>query len=259
VTDSPRPVLAGKVAIVTGAGQGVGRGIALAFAAEGAVLVLTGRTLSKLDGVAAEVRERGGSALSVVCDITRPEDVRNLVRDAVAEFGGIDILVNNAHETPRGNVALADTPDEDMEAQLQSGPISILRLMRECLPHLVSGGGVVINCAGGVAVDPPAGLGPYAAAKAAVVALTRVAALEWGPLNVRVNAMCAGGMASPAFEEWSSSDPERARQILGSRPLQRMGDAESDAGRVAVFLAGPDSSFITGTLVPVNGGYTYLH
>ncbi|MFT5605673.1 MAG: meso-butanediol dehydrogenase/(S,S)-butanediol dehydrogenase/diacetyl reductase, partial [Paracoccaceae bacterium] len=126
--------LAGKIAFVTGAGQGVGQGIAFALAANGASVAVTGRTQSKLDDTCAEIEKRGGKALPLECNVKDLESMTACVEQVVAHFGGLNILVNNAQEVPLGT--LNEVSEEDFEAGWQSGPLATFRLMKLCYPHL---------------------------------------------------------------------------------------------------------------------------
>jgi NAD(P)-dependent dehydrogenase (short-subunit alcohol dehydrogenase family) len=248
-------VLRDKVAIVTGSGQGVGRGIALALAAEGASVMLTGRTQSKLDAVRAEIAGRGGTAATVVGDVKVLADIEGCVAGTVARFGTVDILVNNAQEVPMGY--LLEVKDEAVQAGLASGPLATLRFMRLCHPYL-RGGGAIVNMASGAGVRPdPIRRGAYAAAKEAIRALTRAAAVEWGPDGIRVNAVLPYAM-SPALEHLASEYPGEFDARRNANPMRRIGDAERDIGRAVVFLVGPDAGYITGASIPVDGGNAFV-
>jgi len=247
------PILAGKIAIVTGSGQGVGRGIALALAREGASLTLTGRTLSTLQSTAKEIESFGGKTLCVTCDVKSATDTDRVVAETAAHFGGIDILVNNAQEVPLGT--LLNVSEEAFLDGFMSGPMASLRLMRACHPHIKKrGGGAIINLGTSAAVRwDLSTYGCYAAVKQATRALTRAAAAEWGPDNIRVNTVCPHAM-SPGMEMWIAARPEEAAAFVKTIPLGRVGDCEKDIGRAVVFLCGPDSGYLSGATIPLDGG-----
>jgi NAD(P)-dependent dehydrogenase (short-subunit alcohol dehydrogenase family) len=245
----------GKVALVTGAGQGIGRGIALALAGEGASVALMGRTVSTLDQVAAEIAERGGKAVAIVGDVADDADCTSAVAETVAQFGALDVLVNNAQAFAFGSVA--DIDMADVEAGWQSGPMGTLRLMRAALPHLREGGAVVNLSSSATSDGDGAGTGAYAAAKAAIEALSRAAAVEWAGEGVRVNVVIPFSR-TPSVEAVLSAYEGVEEQVLAQVPMGRWGDAEREIGRAVAFLCGPDASFITGTSLAVDGGSTYL-
>jgi NAD(P)-dependent dehydrogenase (short-subunit alcohol dehydrogenase family) len=247
--------LDGKRALVTGGGQGVGRGIALALAREGAAVALVGRTESTLLAVAAEIEKPGGAALSVVADVTRLADIQRCVEHTVGELGGIDILVNNAQIPALGSIL--EVTDEAFGACWQSGPLAAFRLMKACHPHL-RGGGVIINLGSSTTVNPlPAGRGVYAAAKAATQTLSRVAAVEWGPDGIRVIAVLPAA-TSPAAEAWRQGHPAEYERSMSSIPLRRLGDPDEEIGPVVAFLCSAAASYITGTTIALDGGQAYL-
>jgi NAD(P)-dependent dehydrogenase (short-subunit alcohol dehydrogenase family) len=247
--------LHGKVALVTGGGQGVGRGIALALASEGAHVAITGRTPSKLDATAREIEGRGARALTVPGDVKVEADIERTVDAVVAEFGTIDILVNNAQEVRLG--PLLSMQRSDFESSWQSGPLAAFSFMKACHPHLCDGG-VVINLVTSAALRPDSDTyGVYAAVKEAMRSLTRTAACEWGPQGIRVVNLLPLA-ASDGFQGWQAARPEEAAAFVKTVPLQRVGDCERDIGRVAVFLCGPDASYITGTTIMADGGQAYL-
>ncbi|WP_226437595.1 SDR family NAD(P)-dependent oxidoreductase [Rhodococcus yananensis] len=247
--------LTGRIALVTGAGQGVGRGIALALASRGAAVALAGRTVGKVEAVADEIRSRAGEAHAFSCDVTDPDSIAALVGAVVDEFGGLSILVNNAQTTVNG--ALLDVSEDEYGAVMDSGPRATWRLMRTCHPHL-KGGGTIVNLgsAAGVRWDP-SGYGVYAAAKEGIRSLTRAAACEWARDGIRVNAVLPLA-SSPALEQWSQERPDEAGDYLRTVPLGRFGDPEDDIGAAVVFLCGDDSRFITGHSLPVDGGQVLM-
>lgn len=247
--------LTGKVALVTGAGQGIGRGIALALATEGANVALMGRTAEKLEATGAEIVARGGLASVHAGDVTDEGRVDEIVANVVAELGGLHILVNNAQEYAFGSITELDLGQ--LEAGWRSGAVGTLHLMRAAHPHLV-GDGVVINISSGAASDTaPQGTGGYAAVKAAIDSISRAAAVEWAPEGIRVVTLIPFAR-TPAVAKVLDAAPEMEEMVLSSVPLGRFGDPETELGRAAVFLASPDASFITGSSLVVDGGSTYL-
>lgn len=246
--------LAGKTALVTGAGQGVGQGIAFALAAEGARVAVAGRTLETLENTCAEIRRRGGEALAVPCDVTRAPDIERCVAQVVEAFGGFDILVNNAQIVPLGR--LLEVSDDAFQQGMDSGPLATLRLMRASHPYL-KGGGVVINLASSAAVRWDAsGYGAYAAAKEAIRCLSRAAACEWGPEGIRVNVIAPHAL-SPGLQGWMQANPDEAQAFLQGIPLRRVGDCESDIGRTVAWLACDEASYLTGATLPLDGGQAF--
>lgn len=244
-------VLEGKVAIVTGAGQGAGAGSALAMASEGASLLLVGRTLSKLENIAAEIEKRGAKARCISGDITKNKIVSSLVGRALDEFGRIDILVNAAQAPEMRAARLLDIDDEAISELWHSGPVATLTLMRACYPSmLASGGGSIVNFASG-AIRAPQDYGVYAACKAAIETLSRTASVEWGPANIRVNTVVPF-VTSPALAlDMTVEQQDAAAQSL---PLGRIGRPEEDIGRAVAFLASDAASYITGNMITLDGG-----
>lgn len=244
-----------KVALVTGAGQGIGRGVALALAGEGAAISVVGRTGSKLENVVVEIERRGGRAISVVCDVKNDEQVENAVATTVAAFGGLDVLVNNAQEYNFG--PLLDIPMELVEIGWQSGPMGALRFMRAAHDYLEDGG-VVINVSSPAAVGTDlAGVGAYSATKAAMESLSRAAAVEWSGEGIRVNTIMPIAR-TPSVEASFEMVPGLEDQLVAGVPLGRLGDPESDIGPAVAFLAGTGASYVTGTTLSVDGGAVRL-
>ncbi|WEK42045.1 MAG: SDR family NAD(P)-dependent oxidoreductase [Candidatus Sphingomonas colombiensis] len=246
-------VMTGKVALVTGAGQGVGQGIALALASEGAAVAVSGRTVEKLERTCALIEERGGTAIPLACNVKDPADLARMVDETVARLGGLDVLVNNAQEVPMGK--LMDVADEAFLAGFESGPLATHRLMKLVHPHLVArGGGVIINLISSASVRwDMAGYGPYAAVKKAIHALTRAAAAEWGREGIRALSI-APHAESPGLKWWMKNNPEEAEAFFRTIPLGRVGRLEEDIGRAVVALCSPDMAYLTGAIVPLDGG-----
>jgi meso-butanediol dehydrogenase/(S,S)-butanediol dehydrogenase/diacetyl reductase len=246
-------VLDGQVAIVTGSGKRVGRGLALALGKAGARIVVCGRSTDDLEATAAEIRDRGGDAMTVTCDVSELEDCERLVSTTVQELGRLDILINNANHYCDGR--LLDLEEERFTKAWEVAPLAVFRLMRLAHPHLSKQGGTIINLVTGASLRPdPIGFGGYTATKDAVRALTRAAACEWGRDRIRVHSLAP----LAELDEWFNIDPAGANAYLDRIPLGRIGQSEEDAGRVAVFLCSPDSSYMTGNTILVDGGSEFL-
>ncbi|MGO9100816.1 MAG: SDR family NAD(P)-dependent oxidoreductase [Mycobacterium sp.] len=248
-------ILDNTVALVTGVGQGVGRGVALALAAEGAQVAVVGRTAAKCDAVAAEITERGGHAVAVRADVTRRTDVDACVAEVRSRLGPIGCLVNAAQQTHYSS--LRKLTEDHLDAVWQSGTVGALRFMQACFDDLRAASGSVVNVGSGSGLTARPAMGAYAAVKEAMRTMSRVAAAEWGRYGIRVNVICPLA-ASPGFDSWTADLPDAAEQLAAQVLLGRLGDAERDIGRAVVFLAGPDSRYITGTTLMVDGGYDYL-
>jgi NAD(P)-dependent dehydrogenase (short-subunit alcohol dehydrogenase family) len=245
--------LTGKIALVTGAGQGIGQGIALALAREGVDVVLAGRSLDKVARTAEMAMERGVRALPLACNVKDPNDLAVAVERCANDLGGIDILVNNAQEVPLG--PLEDVSDEAFVAGFESGPLASFRLMKMVRPHMQArGGGTIFNFASSAGIRwDMAGYGCYGAIKEATRVLTRAAAAEWGRAGIRVLTI-APHAESPGLKAWIDNNPEEARAFFRSIPLGRVGRLEEDVGRAVVALCRQDLGYLTGATIPLDGG-----
>lgn len=250
-------MLQGKVALITGAGQGIGQGIALALAKRGVKVAAAGRTVEKCEHTCRLIAERHGTeAIAIACDVARLEDLDATVATTVDKLGGIHILVNNAVATSPGPL-LSQQPDQVMTA-FRVGPIATLRLMQLCHPYLQREGGSIINMASTAAKRwDMSNYGVYAAEKEAIRALTRAAASEWGSANIRANCILPHAR-SPALEQWIARNPEEAAAFQRTIPLQRIGDCEADIGEFVAMLCGPESAYVSGQSIAVDGGQAYM-
>ncbi|GAA4883874.1 SDR family NAD(P)-dependent oxidoreductase [Ferrimonas pelagia] len=247
--------LTGKVALITGAGQGVGQGIALALAERGVKIAVTGRTLSKLEKTCELIAARGGEALPLVCDVKAADALAHCVAQVVERFGGIQILVNNAQEVCLGS--LEQLSDETLEAGWQSGPMATFRLMKLCYPHL-KGDGCIVNLASSAAKRwDMAGYGGYAAVKEAIRSLSRAAACEWGQEGIRTNVILPHA-ESPGLAWWMKKNPEEAQAFLDGIPQRRVGQCEQDIGRFVVQLCSDGSRYVNGQSIGLDGGQALL-
>ncbi|WP_027872933.1 SDR family NAD(P)-dependent oxidoreductase [Spongiibacter marinus] len=240
-----------KVALVTGAGQGVGRGIALSLAERGAAVALLGRSLDKLEATREAIVANGGRALAISANVKSHDDLAAAVDRTVSELGGVQILVNNAQEVPLGN--LLDVTEEAIDAGWQSGPVATLRLMKLCYPHL-KGDGVIVNLASSAAMRwDMSGYGAYAAVKEAIRAYSRAAACEWGPEGIRTNVILPHAM-SPALQWWTENRPEEAAEFVASIPMRRIGECKEDIGEFVATLCSDACRYVNGQSIALDGG-----
>jgi NAD(P)-dependent dehydrogenase (short-subunit alcohol dehydrogenase family) len=247
--------LTDKIAIVTGAGQGVGRGIALAMAKEGAHVVVAGRNTTTCTAVVKEIEDLGQRALFVPCDVRKKQDVRNTVQAAGDLFGAVDILVNNAHDTSKVWAPFMEWTDEALRTQMETSYMASVWFMQECFPYLQRKGGRIINIGSGAGVQSNVGYLGYSACKAALAAATRVAAREWGTFGITANVICPLA-DSPPIQSIIAERPEEnfAEAVVKNLAIKRIGRCEEDIGRTAVFLASDDAAYITGYSLNVDGG-----
>ena len=243
----------GKVVIITGGGKGIGFGLSTAFAKEGAKLVLTGRTVATLEGAKKELEEKYGvEVLTVGADGASEEQVQHVVEEAVKKFGKIDVLINNA-QTSKSGMMLEQHSKEDFDLAIYSGLYATFFYMKACFPYLKESKGAIINFASGAGLAGRAGQSSYAAAKEGIRGLSRVAATELGPYGINVNVVCPLAM-TPGLEAWRKEYPALYEQTIKGVPLGHFADAEKDIGRVCVFLASEDASYLTGETITLQGG-----
>ncbi len=246
--------LEGMTVLVTGASQGVGRGIALAAGAAGALVLVTARKFEAADAVAAEIRARGGTAVGLACDVTDLATVAAAVAAAVSHFGRLDAIVHNATSrySPRPS-KVEEIADEEWEDQVAVGLRGAFFCAQAALPELRRTGGSFIVLVSSAGVDGAVTLPIYSAVKGGQRALVKSLAREWGPEGVRVNAVAPVAM-TPAMQEYFDRQPQMRAQVENRAPLRRIGDPETDIGRALAFLIGRDSGFVTGQTMFVDGG-----
>jgi 2-hydroxycyclohexanecarboxyl-CoA dehydrogenase len=249
-------LLTGKVAIISGAGTGLGKGTAVAMAREGACVTLLGRRLEKVQEVARDIEAIGGRALALHCDIRDRAQVDAAVAETVRQFGTVDILVNNAtaglaefHMVPIDQVSV-----EDMEAHYRTDVLGYLYCMQACFPYMKEHGGKVINIGSDASTSGMPASGSYPIMKEAVRGLTKAAAMDWARYQIAVNCICPAGR-SEGYNEWIRTLPPGGEQaVVAGIPMGRMGDPEQDVGRAVVAFASDLTSFITGRTIHVDGG-----
>jgi 3-oxoacyl-[acyl-carrier protein] reductase len=241
--------LQGRTALITGAARGIGRAMALRFAAEGCALALCDMNLAAVEDTAAQARALGVAALAAQVDVTSREQVQALVDNAAAQPGGIDILANNA-----GIFFNADfdaMTDHQWQQMIDTNLTSVFRVSQIVIRYWLQAhkSGTIINLASISASIAFTGSAHYCAAKAGVAALTRCIALEYGPRGIRANSIAPGIIDTPMLP-----DPQEARAWGERLPLRRMGTPE-DVADVALFLASDESRYITGDMIYIDGGW----
>ena len=247
--------LAGKVAFVTGAANGIGRAAALAFAREGAAVVVADVSEQGNRETASMIEEAGGRALAVRCDVSRAEDVKAALDRAVETFGRLDFALNNAGvEQPI--TAAADLTEEEWDRIVRVNLRGVFLCMRHEIPLMLrQGGGAIVNTSSGAGVKGFAGQAAYCAAKHGVVGLTKAAALDYAKANIRVNAVCPGIIETPMMDRFSGGTPEGRARVIAQEPVGRMGRPEEIAAAV-VWLCSDAATFVVGHAMVIDGGQT---
>jgi 3-oxoacyl-[acyl-carrier protein] reductase len=248
--------LKGKVAVVTGGTEGIGRATALRLAQEGAQVAICGRRQEMLDRTAAELRKLGTDALAVAADMSKAADVERFMKAVIGRFGRIDILVNNAGTSARGRFLEVD--DEAWSADLDLKVFGAIRCTRLAVPHMKKqGGGRIVNITISSAKQPGAGSMPTSVSRAAGLAITKALSKEYAPDNILVNTVCIGKIKSGQHERRYTKQGISAdayyRQAAQDIPLKRVGEAEEVASVIA-FLASDAASYVTGTSIHLDGG-----
>lgn len=244
-----------KVGIITAAGSGIGRESALAFAEEGAKVVVSDINEEAGNETVRLVKEKGGDAIFIKCNVAEEQDIINLINKTVEHYGRLDWAHNNAGiGAPSKPIADTETADWDRCIQITQKSL-YLSLKYEIPAMLKSGGGAIVNTASTSGLLGSENLATYSAAKWAVNGLTKSVALEYGKQGIRVNSICPGMTMTPAVEHWAKEVPEQAKYMENEIPMGRMGRPEEQA-QVALWLCSDKSSYITGVNLAVDGGQT---
>ncbi len=251
---NPMFSLAGQVAIVTGSSRGIGESIAMQMATAGAKIVVSSRKLDKCEEVVKKITDAGGEAFAVACNISRRDECENLVQAAVDKWGRLDHFVANAAVNPVYG-PMTNLTDDVFGKVMTSNVQSALWFANAAMPHMVEQGGgsfTIVSSIGGL--KGSATLGLYGISKAADFGVARALAVEWGPKNVRANAI-APGLVKTDFARalWEDEKNRTARE--SRTPLRRIGDPD-DIGAIAVFLASKAANFVTGQVIVADGGVT---
>jgi NAD(P)-dependent dehydrogenase (short-subunit alcohol dehydrogenase family) len=251
--------LAGRAALVTGAGSGIGRAAAVLFAAEGAAVAVLDLRLAAAEETVEEITAGGGRAVAIRADVADAADADRAVTEAVGAFGRLDVLYNNAGVDGRGTVA--DAAEEVWDRCLSVNAKGTFLMSRAAVPRLrAAGGAAIVNQGSVAALVGIRDFAPYCAAKGAIVALTRSMALDLAPLRIRVNVICPGTVLTPLMEpmlrERGGGDLQAGLALTVAKyPIGRLG-SPAEIARVALFLAGEESSFLTGAVIAADGGMT---
>jgi len=251
----------GKVALVSGAGSGIGRATAIGFAGRGARVAVADIDQAKAEAVTAEIARAGGTALAIAADAGSPAGIETMISGTVAKLGGLDILHNNAFgqpPLPAGQSRLAAVGDLDEKVWLHTielGLTGVFRATKRAIPELLKrGGGAIVNTASISGLFADFAIGAYNAAKAGVVNFTRVAAIEYAARGIRVNCICPGAIDTPLLQP-SLALPGFAERTLTQIPMHRLGRPEEMAN-VVLFLASDLASYVTGAAFVADGGLT---
>jgi NAD(P)-dependent dehydrogenase (short-subunit alcohol dehydrogenase family) len=245
----------GKVAFVTGAGSGMGRATALAFAREGASVVVADLAGRDAEETVSAIDRHGGRAIAAQCDVTRSTDVEAALERAVETFGHLDVAVNNAGLDQRA-AATADISEDDWSRVVAVNLNGVFLCMKHEIPLMLErGGGAIVNTSSGAGMIGVKGKAAYTAAKHGVIGLTRAAALDYAESNIRVNAVCPGIIETPMMHRFTGGTPEGRARAIAQEPIGRLGRPEEIA-ETTLWLCSDAAAFVIGHAMVVDGGQT---
>ncbi len=249
-------VLAGKVAIITGARRGIGAAEAHALAAAGSVVVICDVVYEDLLPVKAGIEDGGGTCMAVKCDVSDKAQVVQVVDETISTYGRVDVLINNA-QGAMDPTPWVDISDDMVMTSLMTGPVASYWFMQACLPHMKSQGrGRIINTSSAASRGGIANLGHYAMAKGAIASLTYAAAADWGEFGITANVLFPG-IETESLTQYLADKPELRAHFEASIPLKRFGNPSTDLAPVVVFIASDASQYLTGHPFFIDGGVAH--
>lgn len=252
MASSMTPDFSGTCAVITGGGAGIGLSVALAFARAGGDVVISGRRAEVLADAARQIEAAGGRVVTVTADAGKREDAQKTIDAAIAAFGRLDFLINNAHSTGH-NAPLGEIDDESWAMQVGSGLGGTLHHIQAAMPHLKASKGAIVNFGSRQGTYGAEGFGAYAAAKEGIRGLTRTAARELGPFGIRVNVICPAA-ESEASRSYLDANPGLREFFINQASLRRFGDSDRDIAPVVLFLCSDAAGYVTGQTIHVDGG-----
>ena len=246
----------GKVAFVTGGGSGIGRATALAFARAGASVAVADVSEKGNKETARLIEKESGQALAVKCDVSRSDDVQTVLNNIIGAFGRLDFAFNNAGIEPKNPAPTADYDEEEWNRIIDIDLRGVFLCMKHEIPLILKqGGGAIVNTSSGAGIIGIKGSPAYTAAKHGVIGLTRAAALDYAPQNLRINAVCPGYIATPMMDRFTGGTPEGRGKVISEEPIGRMGRPEEIAATV-VWMCSEAAAFMIGHALVVDGGQT---
>lgn len=250
-------ILEGRVAIVTGASSGVGRGCALRFAEEGATVVACARRTEKLQELVSGIQAKGGKAIAVACDVSREEDIDNVVNATIKEFGRVDILANIAQGAMEDPTFLMDVTAQRALNSFITGPVQSLLFMQKCFPYMKKQGyGRIINCASHSCILGLPGFSAYEMAKGAIMALTRNASQEWAKFGIVTNVFLP--VVWTEAYDMSPQGKAAAEMLKAQIPVGRLGKPYEDCSPVVAFMASEGAGYMNGQAIGIDGGQVMI-